>query len=201
VSKALLAAIPIKPFGVAKARLAPRLDAATRSRLGKEIAARTAAAATDAGALVAIVTGDSGVAQWARSQGYLTIDEGMSAAAGLNGAAEAALYEAARRQRSWAIIHADLPLVTPAALGRVFSLAQRGMVIVPSHDGGTNVIAGPGTRIDFAYGIASFHRHLSHNPRACVHVDPELALDLDTITDLQRAMALPGGRWLRYFVR
>jgi len=201
VSKALLAAIPIKPFGVAKARLAIRLDARTRSRLGKEIAARTAAAATDAGALVAIVTADSDVAHWARSQGYLTIDETMSSAPGLNGAAEAALFEAARRQRAWAVIHADLPLVTPAALGRVFALAQRRLVMVPSHDGGSNVIAGPSAHFDFAYGIGSFHRHLSRHPHASVHTDSELALDLDTIGDLERAAALPAGQWLRHYVR
>ena len=99
VGKAILAAIPIKPFGVAKARLAGNLDARSRSRLGKAVAARTAAAATDAGALVAVVTGDSGVASWARSNGYLTIDERDSTRGGLNGAAEAVVFEAARRQR------------------------------------------------------------------------------------------------------
>jgi 2-phospho-L-lactate guanylyltransferase len=197
MSKDILAAIPIKPFGVAKRRLSTRLDARARSRLGKAVAARTAAAATDAGALVAIVTGDEDVAHWGRSLGYLTIDERTSSRSGLDGAAEATLYEAARRQRPWAIIHADLPLVCPAALTPVFRRASLGLVLVPSHDGGTNIIAGSRTRMNFAYGPGSFHRHLAGHPTAGVHVDVRLALDLDTAGDLDRALSYADGRWLR----
>jgi 2-phospho-L-lactate guanylyltransferase len=200
MTKAVLAAIPIKPFGVAKARLAERLDTETRSRLSKAVAARTAAAATDAGALVAIVTTDAGVTHWAHTRGYLTIDETMSPSDGLDGAAEAAVTEAARRQRCWAVIHADLPLITPGALRTLFALAERKLVLVPAHDGGTNIIAGSGTTIRFSYGQASFHRHLAANPGAQVVTNPELALDLDTSLDLARAAALPAGRWLRDYL-
>ncbi len=197
MSKAILAAIPIKPFGVAKRRLADLLDAKSRSQLGKAIAARTAAAAADAGALVAVVTGDAGVAGWARAHGYLTIDETRSQGKGLDGAAESVVLEASRRQRDWAVVHADLPLVTPAALRPVFDLARCGSVLVPSYDGGTNIIAGNGTRFRFSYGRASFHRHIAINSGAIVHTDPRLALDLDTKHDLTRALALPTGAWLR----
>ena len=76
MSKEILAAIPIKPFGVAKRRLSTRLDAPARSRLGKAVAARTAAAATDAGALVAIVTGDADVA--AAAGAPVTVGEAAS---------------------------------------------------------------------------------------------------------------------------
>jgi 2-phospho-L-lactate guanylyltransferase len=197
MSNAILAAIPIKPFGVAKRRLADLLDARSRSALGKAVAARTASAATDAGALVAVVTGDAGVAGWARAQGYLTIDEKLSKGNGLDGAADSIVLEAARRQRSWAVVHADLPLVTPAALRPVFDLARAGSVLVPSYDGGTNIIGGSGTRFRFSYGRASFHRHIAINSGASVHTDPRLALDLDTKRDLARALALPAGAWLR----
>ena len=196
MSKAILAAIPIKPFGVAKQRLSGRLDGATRSRLGKAVAARTAEAATDAGALVAVVTADAGVTSWARSRGYLTIDETLSPRPGLDGAAEAAVFEATRRQRGWAIIHADLPLVTPAALGMVFAQAVKSVVVVPAHDGGTNVIAGRGTAFRFAYGKGSFHRHLAGYPNARVMTHPLLAHYLDTVRDLTRATVDPAGRWL-----
>lgn len=201
MGKAILAAIPIKPFGVAKARLAGKLDARSRSRLGKAVASRTAAAATDAGALVAVVTGDPAVAAWARSNGYLTIDESESPRGGLNGAAEAAILEAARRQRCWAIVHADLPLVTPAALTPVFAAAEHDLVLVPAHDGGTNVIAGNGTSFRFAYGPASFRAHLAYYPHARVILNPRLALDLDTKSDLMRAMRHPDGRWLGGLVK
>ncbi|MCP4309025.1 MAG: 2-phospho-L-lactate guanylyltransferase [bacterium] len=199
MSKAILAALPIKPFGVAKQRLSERLDAATRSRVGKAIAERTAAAATDAGALVAIVTGDPGVKRWAEGLGYLTIAEPDLPRAGLDGAAEAAIFEATRRQRPWAIIHADLPLVTPAVLHEVFRAAEQGTVLVPSYDGGTNVVGGRGAMFRFAYGKASFHRHLAMNPSAQVLTKPQLALDLDTTDDLDRV--LESGGWLSTFVR
>lgn len=194
MSKPVLAVIPIKPFGVAKRRLAGRLDGATRSRLGRAIAARTAAAATDAGALVAVVTGDRGVAGWARSNGYLTIAEFPDA--GLDGAAEAAVAAATNRQRPWAVIHADLPLVTPAALRPIFAAASAETVLVPSYDGGTNIVAGTGSTFSFCYGIASFHRHLARNPHARVVTNPRLALDLDTSEDLDRALRLSNGTWL-----
>lgn len=200
MGKAILAAIPIKPFGVAKARLAGVLDAPGRSRLGKAVAARTAGAATDAGALVAVVTGDPGVAAWARGNGFLTIDEQASPRHGLNGAAEAALIEASRRQRCWAIIHADLPLITPAELTPIFAAAQREVVLVPSHDGGTNVLAGNRTSFHFSYGPASFHAHLAYRPQARIVSSARLALDLDTADDLTRALRHADGRWLEGLV-
>lgn len=199
MSKAILAAIPIKPFGVAKQRLSKRLDAATRSRVGKAIAERTAAAATDAGALVAIVTGDAGVKRWAQGNGYLIIVEPDAPNSGLDGAAEAAVFEATRRQRPWAVIHADLPLVTPTALHAVFAAAEQGTVLVPSYNGGTNIIAGRGASFRFAYGKASFHRHLAMNTGARVLTNPQLALDLDTTDDLDRALG--SGGWLSTFIR
>lgn len=200
MSKAILAAIPIKPFGVAKHRLRGRLDAAARSRLGKAVAARTADAAIDAGALVAIVTGDAAVARWARAGGYLVIDENQGEGTGLDRAAAAAVYEATRRGRPWAIIHADLPLITPSALGAVFRQATARSVLVPSYNGGTNIAAGGKPGFRFSYGLGSFQRHLAANPQAAVITDARLALDLDTETDLRRAGSFPEGRWLRGYV-
>jgi len=200
MSKAILAAIPIKPFGVAKRRLADRLSTEARSRMGKAIAARTARAATDAGALVAVVTGDPGVAAWARGNGYLTIDERLSGRVDLDGAAESVVLEAVRRQRPWAVVHADLPLVTPAALAPVFELSRTRTVLVPSYNGGTNVVAGSGSWFCFSYGPGSFQRHLAGNDDATVRIDAHLALDLDTSEDLRRAMDLPGGQWLQSLV-
>lgn len=200
MSKAILAAIPIKPFGVAKRRLSSRLDATHRLEIGRAVAARSAAAATDAGALVAVVTGDGGVARWAQRLGYLVISETLSGSPGLDGAAASAVIEAMRRQRPWAVIHADLPLVTPGALSEVFALSRSRTVIVPSYNGGTNVVAGNGSGFRFAYGPGSFRRHLADNRDVTVHTDPYLALDLDTSTDLDRALGLPAGRWLHTLV-
>ena len=180
----VLAAIPIKPFGVAKARLATVLDRRSRSRLGKAIAANTATTAAEAGAIVAIVTGDEDVARWSKSIGYQVIDEG-STGLGLNGAARAATRVAAARGLRWAIIHADLPLVTAPDLSAVFHAGTN--AIAPSYDGGTNVLAGIDPDFKFAYGPASFHHHLAVAPDLPVISRPALAFDLDTPTDLTYA--------------
>jgi len=200
LTSGILAAIPIKPFGVAKARLAPMLDGRQRRELGRAMARRTATAAADAGARIAIVTGDAGVAGWARSFGYLVVAEGDGTGSGLDRAAAAATAEATRMRCRWAIIHADLPLVTPGALRKVFRAAQANLVLVPSYNGGTNIVAGGTTAFQFSYGPASFHRHLRSHPEATVICDSRLALDLDTATDLSLAATRPYGTWLRRHV-
>jgi len=196
----VLAALPVKPFGVAKARLGPALDAAARSRLGMAIAARTGRAARDAGAEVAVVTSDRGVRRWARRTGFGVIDEPDGPGSGLDRAARAAAAEAHRRGLPWCIVHADLPLVIPADLAAVFDLARSGPVLVPSHDGGSNVVASSGPSFPFAYGPGSFHRHLAAVPTARVLVHPRLALDLDTPRDLQHALDLAPDHWLERLI-
>ena len=184
--------VPVKPFGVAKARLGPVLDARSRSVVGRAVAARTAAAAERSGCTVAVVTGDPGVARWARRLGYEVVDE-TAGGPGLDGAARSVALEAARRGMRWAIVHADLPLATSEDLSAVFVTAP---AIAPSRDGGTNVIVGAGTGFPFSYGPGSFHRHLAAAPGARVVTRPGLALDLDTPGDLARARRAAAGAWL-----
>ncbi len=191
--------MPVKPFGVAKARLAGVLDATTRSRLGKAIAARTAAVAAAAGAEVAVVTADPGVARWARNLGHGVIDEGTAPGKGLDAAAAAAVATATGRGCRWAIVHADLPLATVEDLTAVFSASAGAVSLAPTHDGGTSVIAGFGP-FPFAYGPASFHRHLASAPGAVVVSRPGLAHDLDTPDDLGVVLQLAAGVWLAELV-
>jgi 2-phospho-L-lactate guanylyltransferase len=193
---AVLAALPVKPFGVAKARLGPAVDAAARSRLGMAIAAHTGRAARDAGAEVAVVTSDRQVRRWASRCGFGVIGEPAGPGSGLDRAAAAAAAEADRRGLGWCIVHADLPLVTAADLAAVLAVARSGPVLVPSYDGGTNLIAATGRSFPFAYGPGSFHRHLAAVPTASVLVRPRLALDLDTPRDLEVALALATDGWL-----
>ncbi len=186
-----MAGIAIKPFGVAKARLAPVLDAAERARLGMAVAAHTIRAVAGSGAAPNVVTGDAGVAAWARSHGWDVIDERPGG--GLDGAA-AAVVDAAGN-RPWAVIHADLPIVTPADLEAVWAALEHGPVVAPSHDGGTSVVAATGP-VTFSYGHLSFHRHLAALAGATVVSRPGLALDLDEPGDLEAALASPEGAWL-----
>ena len=191
-----LVAIPVKPFGVAKRRLSPVLDARRRSVLGREVAARTVAAARATGAPVAVVTADPGVGTWARSQGVGVIsDPGQ----GLNAAARAVVETAA--DRPWIILHADLPLITPGDLELVLAgLADTGSIIAPSYDGGTSALAGLGG-FPFRYGPGSFRRHLAlARPAPNIVVRVGFAIDLDEPKDLVAASRHPRGVWLADFL-
>ena len=190
-------AIPVKPFGVAKRRLSPVLDPRHRRRLGKAVAAHVITTALGTGCTVAVVTGNDGVADWARRLGASTIAE--PAGEGLNGAAAGAVEAARREGRGWMILHADLPTLIPADLTEALAAATEcRVVLAPSHNGGTSLIAGDLDSFRFAYGPASFRRHLGavagHNHRLLVR--PGLAIDLDGPEDLAIATRLPAGRWL-----
>lgn len=185
--------VPIKPFGVAKARLSGVMDAAHRARIGKAIAAHTLSCIAVSGVDVVVVTGDADVAAWATHGGWRAIPELRG---GLDGAAAAVVDAAA--DGPWAVVHADLPVMTPDDVTAVWDRIDHGRVIAPSRDGGTSVIAGRG-RLDFRYGHLSFHSHLaamSQDRPPVVVARPGLALDLDTPDDLRIAIGMPGGAWL-----
>jgi len=188
----MLAAVPIKPFGVAKGRLRSVLDAAARSRLGMAVAANTLAVLGAAGAEVAVVTADDGVIKWATNQGVrVIVDSDM----GLDGAARAVVEES---DGPWAIFHADLPLLSVADVNAlVEAIPEQGIALAPSADGGTTVIAGVVRWLGFAYGPGSFARHMASAaglPHAVVS-RPGLALDLDTPADFAIAKSLAGDSW------
>ncbi len=169
--------IPVKPFRVAKARLAPLLDAPGRARLGMTIAARTIRVASRVGS-PAVVTGDDAVAEWAAAHGAGVIREQPG---GLDGAASAIVADA--DGRPWMVLHADLPRVCPDDLRRAAdALSSVPAVLAPSWDGGTSLFGGTGPA-RFSYGPGSFHRHLRGSPGALVLVRRGLALDLDTPSD------------------
>ncbi len=185
----LLIAIPLKPFGVAKARLGSVLDARERSRLGQAIAARTVVLAAETGAKVAVVTNDQEVAEWTARQGVDVIAEPETG--GLDAAADAATAAAEGDGRGWAILHADLPLLEPEELKSALAKWQPGQIVIaPSYNGGTSLIVGDGP-FTFAYGPSSFHRHLGTAAgRSRVVVRRGLTLDLDSPRDLETALLI-----------
>lgn len=186
----ILAAVVVKSF-VGKARLRTVLDDEERSTLTRRWAEQTGRAAEEAGAVVAVVTGDDEVAAWANERQWEALREPSTAKPGLNHAARHAADEAARRGLHWAIIHADLPLVAAADLDEIFVTASRTTTLAPAHDGGTNVVAGQGVDFEFSYGPGSFFRHLAAaGGDAAVVIRAGLALDVDTATDLAIAEAL-----------
>jgi 2-phospho-L-lactate guanylyltransferase len=193
----VLIAIPVKPFGVAKQRLQPLLDAQLRSRVGKAVASHVISQARETGGRVAVVTGDPAVAMWASAQGVAVIEE--PSPGGLDLAAGVAVATARRHRRAWMVVHADLPAVTAADLySAVVALPPGGIVLAPSHDGGTNLLAGDRDSFSFSYGRNSLRRHLAVAARLPhrLLLRPGLALDLDGPDDLAVLAASPTGGWL-----
>ncbi len=196
-----LIAIPVKPFGVAKQRLAPALDAEQRSRVGKAVAAHVITVARATGCKVAVVAGDEGVAAWARRRDAAVIGE--PAGGGLNQAAAAAVAAARRRGLAWMILPADLPALTETdLLEALAAIPESGVVLAPSHDGGTSLIAADLDSFPFSYGPASFRRHVATAARLShrLLVRAGLAIDLDGPRDLTTIVQLPAGRWLKDLV-
>ncbi len=191
--------VPIKAFHLAKGRLDPALDAASRERLARWTAERVLAAAGDGP--VAVACDDHAVAEWAREHGAIVSwQEGL----GLNGAVDRAveqLHHAGHRHVT--VAHGDLP--RPSLLA---PFARRDtIVLVPDRRlDGTNVFSFPTAAalagLRAAYGGGSFRRHLAAALATGLAVevvrDPFLALDIDLPTDLTHPLVkdvLPA--WLR----
>jgi 2-phospho-L-lactate guanylyltransferase len=189
-------AVPVKPFGVAKRRLASVLDLDQRRGLSQALAVRVTSMAARAGALPLVLSADHEVTAWARGNGIdVLLDEGSS----LDRAASSAARWAADRGRAWIVCHADLPLLTALDLAPALAAADAGRpVIAPSSDGGTSLLGWIDPGFEFRYGPGSFHRHLAsiaaHRPTIIVSVG--LALDLDRPSDLAAAAGHPRGAWL-----
>lgn len=181
--------VPVRSF-LGMARLADHVSPETRSELSTLMADRLVASARAAELPVVVVTSNKGVAAWADHRDLdLIIDDGS----GLNAAASTAITYL----ESWAVVHADLPMVTAADLSAV-SVAldgNRKIVLSPSHDGGTSVVAARTGTFPFSYGPGSFRRHLAATwGNAVVLVRHGLAMDIDRPHDLavaRRLRALP----------
>lgn len=187
--------IPVKPFGIAKERLSAVVDRPTKARLGRAVAAHTIRQAQSVTPAVTVVTPDDTVAAWARDRGCEFVTE--PAGAGLNGAARWAVD---RQEGPWLVLHADLPLITPADVERLTSGAESGWCLAPAHDGGTSALGGRGP-FEFSYGPGSFARHLAAaEPPVTVVSSVGLAVDLDDAHDLAVIRRHPDGSWIERYL-
>lgn len=175
--------VPVKAFSVAKQRLAPALDPATRASLARRLAAVVVAAASPLPVLV--VCDDDEVAAWATSVGAGVVwspGRGLDRAVA-DGVAHAGVAGAGRVL----VAHADLPLASD--LPRLL-LADADVVLVPDRRrDGTNVAVVPTSAgFGFSYGPRSFDRHRAEARRlgltAVVRDDAALAWDVDLPDDL-----------------
>lgn len=196
-SRIVLAAIPLRGFGSAKTRLADSLSPAGRARLAAAVAERVASACSGAGWSVAVVSASADVMAWCTAN---AIDLIPDPGGGLDAAASAAIAHAG--SDPWALVHGDLPLLSPADLEGVATRVASGTtVLAPSRDGGTNLIAGTG-HFAFAYGPGSFVRHIAAAAGAAplVLIRTGLAVELDTPADLHAVRHHPAGAWLDVFL-
>jgi 2-phospho-L-lactate/phosphoenolpyruvate guanylyltransferase len=184
------AVLPLKAFDVAKERLAPLLTPPQRSALARAAADRVASACVAGGFAIIVVTGDETVARWAAGHSaHVVPDPG----GGLDAVCDAGV---AATHGPWMVVHGDLPLLDRETTERARrSLIGGGSVIAPSRDGGTNLL-GSNTRVHFAYGPGSFHRHLAAVPDATILTGFSTLIELDTPQDLAAASTLVGGDWL-----
>jgi 2-phospho-L-lactate guanylyltransferase len=179
--------VPIRAFGLGKARLSEHLSPGARADLGRRCADRVVDATT-AGvcAVVVVVSSDGGVRDWAASRALDVIADPGS----LDAAADAGRGWLTDRGCARIVVaHADLPRARTFA-GVVRDGARPVVTIVPCHrDDGTPVLSLP-ARADFrfAYGPGSYRRHAAEARRLGLAVrvvrDPDLAFDIDVPDDL-----------------
>jgi 2-phospho-L-lactate guanylyltransferase len=176
--------IPIRAFALGKARLADELGPVERAELGRSLADRVAVAAAPYPTVV--VSSDTDVCVWAAARGLAVVEDPGS----LDAAASAGC--AALREHGCTrgvVAHGDLARVRSFA--RVVRDASLPIVtLVPCHrDDGTPVLSVPlDVEFPFAYGAASFRRHVAIARELGLGTrvvrDAELGFDVDTPDDL-----------------
>lgn len=169
--------LPVRDFA-GMSRLDGVLSPRQRTVLTRALCTRAAVAARDAGLRLVAVSSSEGVARWADRQDTETWPDPGT---GLSAAASAAVHRMG--SDPWIMLHADLPLVTASSLHTVAEAGSSAPVLVPSQDGGTNVIASEGP-FSFAYGVGSFHRHFAAVPHATVITAAALSIDIDSPSQL-----------------
>jgi 2-phospho-L-lactate guanylyltransferase len=189
------AILPVKRFARAKQRLGASVAERLRLELAEAMVADVllALAQTDAIASTILVTGERSVAEAARAQGAIVIEDvqerGQPAAAALGVAR--ALAEGIERVLC---VPGDCPTLDPAELDALLRLDADGgpaeVVVVPDRHGtGTNgLLLAPPNAIPPSFGPGSCERHLELARAAglaCrVERVPTLLLDIDTGADL-----------------
>jgi 2-phospho-L-lactate guanylyltransferase len=191
VGFALWLIVPVKPFGEGKSRLAAVLSPEMRAELSQRWLTHLLTVAKEWGGFVgmAVISRDAAVLSFAAAMGATPIGEMGD---DLNDALTQACEVAARAGAEGVLmLPSDLPLLTITDLDELFELAveEDGVVIAPSHDGGTNaLLLRPPQAIAYAFGEGSFARHLALTAAAglpChVYHSATLALDVDCPEDL-----------------
>jgi 2-phospho-L-lactate guanylyltransferase len=195
-----LAIVPVKRLGLAKQRLAGRLEPAARRLLATAMLADVLAALGETAGIdgILVVSRDREAAGLARRHGAKTLDRAGDRSLGTALEIGLAAANASGAQRAL-VLAADCPLLDPSELAVALVEARRATVAVTAfadrHGAGTNalLLAPPGAIVP-AFGPGSLARHLGAAASAEVTARearlPSLALDVDTPADLDRLCGL-----------
>ena len=186
------AVVLVKPFRLAKQRLASVLDVGERSELARVMLedVLTAVDACERLAGVIVVTADHAAAAVARQHGAIVLSE--SAAVGMNAAVTRVIrYLTGSSDAGIVVVPSDLPHVSAADIEQMIGLVHRApaIALVRSSDGGTNLLAcRPSGVIAPSFGPDSFNAHcaaaVAKGIAPTVYLAPHLSLDIDGRDDL-----------------
>jgi 2-phospho-L-lactate guanylyltransferase len=186
------AVVLVKPFRLAKQRLAGVLDAGERTELARvmleDVLTAVDACASLAGVIV--VTADRAAAAVARRHGAIVLME--TAAVGMNAAVtRVTKYLTGRADAGIVVVPADVPHVSPDDIEEMIALIARtpAIALVQSSDGGTNLLAcRPSSIIAPSFGPNSFTAHCvaaaQQGITPTVRLASHLSLDIDRREDL-----------------
>ncbi|MEZ4708421.1 MAG: 2-phospho-L-lactate guanylyltransferase [Caldilineaceae bacterium] len=187
---------PVKPFEEGKSRLAKVLSIAERTSLNQQLLTNLLTVVQRASVCTGmmVVSQSRSVLRLAAAHGAIPILEAQKNGCvdGLNSALEQARAAAILRgAQAILMLPADLPWIQPADVQQLYAAAQqqRGVVIVPSRDNGTNaLLLQPPDAIEFAFGPNSCTRHRQLAAAAAAPCQvleiPNLAEDIDQPEDL-----------------
>jgi 2-phospho-L-lactate guanylyltransferase len=186
------AVVLVKPFRLAKQRLASVLDVEERSELARVMLedVLTAVDACQRLAGVIVVTADRAAAAVARRHGAIVLRE--TAAVGMNAAVTRVVrYLTGNSDAGIVVVPSDLPHVSAADIEQMigFIHCAPAIALVRSNDGGTNLLAcRPSGVIASTFGPDSFNAHCAAAERTgiapTVCLAPHLSLDIDGRDDL-----------------
>jgi 2-phospho-L-lactate guanylyltransferase len=192
--------IPVKNTATAKQRLASILDQAARTELAQAMLHDVLSVlhAWSKRPEIALVTSDSFAIELARTYNFEVVPDPENP--GETAAIEMATQSCVERGiESTLVIPADIPLIQSWELEEILAHAPaQGSVLVPAADGrGTNAaFRRPANLFPLRFGNDSFKPHhaaAQSTGKPCVVLSlPGIAVDVDSPSDLQQLISLPG---------
>jgi 2-phospho-L-lactate guanylyltransferase len=195
----IVAIVPAKALDQAKGRLAALLSENERRELALAMLEDVvrALSAVDEIESVTVISPDTDVLEVARGLDANALTEPANIR-GINQALSFALESASPEPDAVAVVLADVPLISADDVRLALdALPGRGLVICPSHDNGTSLLAmRPAGLIPFRFGPKSFSLHKREAaargvPAEVVRLD-SLTRDIDTPDDLRDLASHPG---------